>query len=530
MLQHIFLFTSSTSIFKNFNRPFAHVTSLGLFFLTVISFSADGFTGILHATESDERPITVGSKPFTENVILGEMLTQLVRSSQSEAVHQKELGGTRVLWNALLRGDIDVYAEYTGTITQELLAGQGMESDEEIAMAVAKHGLQMSKPIGFNNTYAIGMLESSAEALGIQTVSDLNQHPHLLFGFSNEFMDRGDGWPSLRDAYRMPHKKVRGLQHDLAYRGLENGSIDVMDLYSTDAEIQYYSLRTLHDNLNHFPTYNAVILYRDDLAERAPKSIASIRKLEGLISDQVMSGLNARAKIERVEETLVAAEFLRTALQTKTMVVESHVTDRLIQRTQEHLTLVLISLVAAILIAVPLGIISARAAQLGQVILSVTGAIQTIPSLALLVFMIPIFGINEPPAIAALFLYSLLPIVRNTYTGISDIPTTMRESAEALGLPSSVRLRKVELPLASRSILAGIKTSAVINVGFATIGAFIGAGGYGQPILTGLRLDDLGLIMEGAIPAAILALVIQWLFEFSERWLVPKGLRLKPVE
>ena len=159
-----------------------------------------------------------------------------------------------------------------------------------------------------------------------------------------------------------------------------------------------------------------------------------------------------------------------------------------------------------------------------------TGAIQTIPSLALLVFMIPIFGINAPPAIAALFLYSLLPIVRNTYTGISDIPTTMRESAEALGLPSSVRLRKVELPLASRSILAGIKTSAVINVGFATIGAFIGAGGYGQPILTGLRLDDLGLIMEGAIPAAILALVIQWLFEFSERWLVPKGLRLKPVE
>ena len=227
---------------------------------------------------------------------------------------------------------------------------------------------------------------------------------------------------------------------------------------------------------------------------------------------------------------LVAAEFLRTALQTETKVVESQLTDRLARRTQEHLTLVAISLVAAILIAVPLGIISARVAQLGQVILSVTGAIQTIPSLALLVFMIPIFGINEPPAIAALFLYSLLPIVRNTYTGLIDIPTTMRESAEALGLPSSVRLRKIELPLASRSILAGIKTSAVINVGFATIGAFIGAGGYGQPILTGLRLDDHGLIMEGAIPAAILALMIQWAFEFAERWLVPKGLRLQPVE
>ena len=156
-----------------------------------------------------------------------------------------------------------------------------------------------------------------------------------------------------------------------------------------------------------------------------------------------------------------------------------------------------------------------------------TGVIQTIPSLALLVFMIPLFGLGARPAIMALFLYSLLPIVRNTYTGLHDIPTGIRESAAALGLPSGATLRLVDLPMASRAILAGIKISAVINVGTATLGALIGAVCYGQPILTGIRLNDTGLILQGAVPAAVLALMVQGLFDLVERVLVPKGLRLK---
>ncbi|MGD2113086.1 MAG: ABC transporter permease, partial [Gammaproteobacteria bacterium] len=146
--------------------------------------------------------------------------------------------------------------------------------------------------------------------------------------------------------------------------------------------------------------------------------------------------------------------------------------------------------------------------------------------LALFVFMIPLLGIGGPPAIVALFLYSLLPIIRNTYAGLRDIPPAIIESAEALGLPARARLRLVELPLATRAILAGIKTAAVINVGTATLGALIGAGGYGQPILTGIRLDDTALILQGAIPAAVLALLVQGLFELVERRLLPRGLRL----
>ena len=131
------------------------------------------------------------------------------------------------------------------------------------------------------------------------------------------------------------------------------------------------------------------------------------------------------------------------------------------------------------------------------------------------------------PASAALFLYSLLPIVRNTHAGLTGIPLELRESAAALGLPGSVRLRRVELPMAMKSILAGIKTAAVINVGTATLAALIGAGGYGQPILTGIRLDNVGLILEGAVPAALLALLVQGMFEGIERWLTPRGLRIE---
>ena len=134
--------------------------------------------------------------------------------------------------------------------------------------------------------------------------------------------------------------------------------------------------------------------------------------------------------------------------------------------------------------------------------------------------MIPWLGIGAKPALVALFLYSLLPIVRNTATGLRDIPVSLRESAEALGLPARARLLRIELPMASRSILAGIKTAAVINVGTATIGALIGAGGFGQPILTGIRRDDLSMILfEGAIPAALLALAVQGAFDLAERWL-----------
>jgi osmoprotectant transport system permease protein len=370
------------------------------------------------------------------------------------------------------------------------------------------------------------MKAARARALGIHAISDLRGHPELRFGFTNEFIDRADGWPGLRARYALPQKDVRGLDHDLAYRGLDADTLDVTDLYSTDADIAYYHIQILDDDLHYFPVYDAVWLIRADLKARAPAAVSALARLEGKIDAGAMAGMNARAKIQRVPEARVAADFLSATLGLSVVSDEPGRAARILHRTEEHLALVTVSLGAALCVALPLGVLAARRARLGAVVLAATGVLQTIPSLALLVFMIPFLGIGGPPAVAALFLYSLLPIVRNTHAGLTGIPAPLRESAEALGLSPRSRLWHVELPLASPSILAGVKTSAVINVGTATLGAVIGAGGYGQPILTGIRLDNVGLILEGAVPAALLAVAVQALFGGAERWVVPRGLRL----
>ena len=470
--------------------------------------------------------VTVGSKAFTEGVVLGEIITRLAASTGAIVTHRDQLGGTRVVWNALLAGDIDIYAEYTGTIREEILAGMDGD-DAALRDELARRGVRMSAPLGFNNTYVIGMLDDVAEELAITDISDLRDHPLLRFGFSNEFMDRDDGWPGLRERYELPQRDVRGLDHDLAYRGLDGRSIDAIDLYSTDAEIRFYGIRPLRDDRRYFADYRAVLLSRADLAGRAPQVWAAVQFLEGAIQEREMVEMNARAKLDRVPEAQIAAEFLAARFQVATAVARDDMIVRLGRNLRGHLALVGVSLLAAIIIAVPLGIVAARFPKLGQGILAVVGIVQTIPSLALFVFMIPFLGIGAMPAIAALFLYSLLPIVANTHAGLISIPGPYRESAAAIGLPRRVRLRLIELPLASGSILAGIKTSAVINVGTATLAALIGAQGFGQPILTGIRLADNGLIMEGAVPAAILAVSAQGLFGLAERWLVPRGLRLE---
>jgi osmoprotectant transport system permease protein len=473
----------------------------------------------------EEAQLKVGSKKFTENVILGEVITQLARDQNANVSYVRELGGTRILWNALLKGEIDIYPEYTGTIIEEIFFDENIEQ-ENLERRLNKLNIGITKPLGFNNTYAIGMQREQAEKYGIKKISDLKNFPDMQFGFTNEFMDRNDGWPGLRNRYQLPQTDVKGLDHDLAYRGLEGSSIDVIDFYSTDAEIEYYNLKVLEDDLKYFTEYKCVILYRKELELLYPGFVNSMKELEGAISESQMIRMNSDVKIKGKSENRVAADFIESRFSIEANFEESKFIDRLWHNTKEHLFLVIISLTGAILISIPLGIAAYKKKKFGKVILGFTGVIQTIPSLALLVFMIPMLGIGSWPAISALFLYSLLPIVRNTFTGLEEIPTSINESAIVLGLSPLAILKKIELPLASRSILAGIKTSAVINVGTATLGALIGAGGYGQPILTGIRLDNVSLILEGAIPAALLALLVQWLFDLSERLIVPKGLRI----
>ncbi len=489
----------------------------------VVAIVVWNLAGMIDA--QDAPVVRIGSKASIENIVLGEILAHLAREGGTPAEHNSSLGGTQIVYQALLKGDIDIYPEYTGTLIAEVLQSEKIRSEDELQAALARHELAISRPLGFNNTYALGLREERAAELKIEKVSDLAraEHGELKLAFSDEFIRRGDGWPGLANAYKLSHRP-KTMDHNLAYRGIVSKQIDVTDLYSTDAEVKYYKLRVLEDDRGYFPEYNCVLLYRRDLTTRAPQVLQSLLRLEGQIDNATMSEINAQVKIDQMPETKAAAEFLANKMQLNISMPRQP--SVFLTTTRDHLFLVGLSLAAAILVALPLGIWSYKWPKLGHVILGVVGIIQTLPSMAVLVFMIPLLGIGAWPAITALFLYSLLPIVRGTVTGLREIPGNLKESAIVLGLPPRARLWLVELPMASRSILAGIKTAAVINVGTATIGALIGAGGYGEPILAGLRLNNVPLILQGAVPAALLALLVQAGFEAMELFLVPRGLRM----
>ena len=469
-------------------------------------------------------PILVGSKKFTESYVLAEIAKSAMENAGIATEHRQGMGGTIILWEALRTGQIGFYPEYTGTIAEEILKTLPSTPPTAIRAQLEKSGVGMTGELGFNNTYALVMQRSVADRLQIRKISDLRNHPDLKFGFTHEFLNRRDGWPPLADKYLLQTQNVSGIDHGIGYAALRNGSIQVKDAYSTNAKIGENDLVVLEDDLQFFPQYKAVFLYRLTLP---PNAIGVLRSLEGTLDENRMIRLNAEA--ERTKNYSRAAQlYFQTADESQPGRTGESLTDKLIRWTSRHLQLAGISLLLSVIVGIPLGIAASRGGPIGHGILAVTGVVQTIPSLALLALLVPVpfFGISPRTAIAALFLYGLLPIVRNTATGLQDIAQPVRESAIALGLEPSARLWKIYLPIASRTILGGIKTSAVINIGTATLAALIGAGGLGEPILSGLNLNDHATILQGAIPAAFLALLVQWSFDLVDRILIPKGLRL----
>jgi len=493
--------------------------------------------------------LNVGSKRFTESYILGEILKQSAQAAgETSAAHSQGLGNTAIVLNALTTGSIDVYPEYTGTIAREILKLDQVPPLAELNTRLAPMGLAVAVPLGFNNTYALAMRGDDARAKGIARLSDLKAHPELRLGLSQEFIGRADGWPGLKRAYDLPFATPRGLDHGLAYEAIAERQVDAIDIYSTDAKIDKYSLTVLDDDRRYFPRYDAVLLYRADLPQRLPRTWDVLKHLEGSIDDAAMRRMNAAAELDHKDFATVAASFLAqrsgvsaAASQSvpagSTSASAAPASDLwhkifgpdFARLTSEHLTLVFLSLAASIALGIPLGILAAKRPATETAILGVSGVVQTIPSLALLAVLIPLTGrIGAVPAFIALSLYALLPIVRNTHTALTQITRGMKDAALSLGMRAGTILHKIELPLAAPTIMAGIKTSAVINVGTATIAAFIGAGGYGERIVTGLALNDHGMLLAGALPAAALALLIEGGFRVAERWLIPAGLRRLP--
>jgi osmoprotectant transport system permease protein len=456
--------------------------------------------------------LKVGSKRFTESYILGEILART-----APAQHKPGLGNTGIVFAALKAGAIDGYPEYTGTIAKEILRLPGEPGIVALNRALASQGLAVGVPLGFNNGYGLAMREDRAEKYGVRTLSDLARQPRLKLGLSQEFIGREDGWPGLKAAYRLPFSPV-GLDHGLAYEALAAGDIDAMDIYTTDAKILGYRMRVLEDDRRYFPRYEAVLLYRLDAPARFPKEFEALRQLEGRIDEGAMIRMNAAAELEGKSFSQAAALFFGEEGGKRRTFLAVLFGPDFWRLTGEHLLLVFVSLAAGVAAGVPLGIVAAKWPRAAQPVLAAVGVIQTIPALALLAFLIAVIGtIGVVPALIALFLYALLPIVRNTHTGIAQGARGPVQAGMALGLTPGQILLRIELPLATPSILAGVKTSAVINVGTATIAAFIGAGGYGERIAAGLALNDNAMLLAGAVPAALLALAVQGIFELVER-------------
>lgn len=482
------------------------------------------------AVADDARTLRVGSKRFTESYVLGEILAESARRAGVVAEHRAGLGNTAIVHAALASGAVDVYPEYTGTIAREILKLDAGVPLEALNARLAPLGLAASVPLGFNNTYAIGVRAAVADELRLRTISDLVRAPDLRFGLSQEFLARADGWPGVRDAYRLPQTNPRGLDHGLAYEALGAGRIDAMDVYSTDAKIRRHAVRVLEDDRRWFPRYDAVLLYRADVPARFPAAWARIAALEGRIDAERMIALNAGVELDARPYAEVARAFVdeQASGQRATSAPAASMTGRgsvwsaivapdLVRLTLEHLALAFASLAIAMVAGIPLGIFASRHRAIGEGVLALVGVIQTIPALALLALLIAGMGmIGFWPALVALALYALLPIVRNTHTAISGLAGGLRQAALALGLRPLQRLRYIELPLAWPTILAGIKTAAVINVGTATIAAFVGAGGLGDRIVQGLAVNDTRLLVAGAVPAAVLALLVQWAFDLVE--------------
>jgi osmoprotectant transport system permease protein len=470
------------------------------------------FTATLAAAQDRLR---IGSKRFTESYILAQVLAQTAQPHAPVEV-QQGLGNTAIVFAALRAGSIDVYPEYTGTIDQEILKNTRTSTLEQMREQLAPLGLGVDVRLGFNDGYALAMRADTAQRLGIRQLSDLARHPGLRLGLSNEFIGRADGWKGLAQRYALPQQPT-GLDHGLAYDAVAGAQVDVIDIYTTDAKIDHLGLRVLDDDLGYFPRYDALLLYRLDVPQRFAQAWAALQRLSGSIGEKAMIAMNARAELQGAAFDVIAREHLAGGAPGTAGAAGFGAKlfgPDLLRLTLQHLGLVLASVGLAVVLGVPLAVWVTPHAPWRAGVLGASGLLQTVPSLAMLAVLISWLGrIGTVPALLALTLYALLPIMRNTCTGLTEVPEGLRLAARALGLSAGQSLYLVELPLALPTLIAGVRTATTIAVGTATIAAFIGAGGYGERIVTGLALNDHQLLLAGALPAAALALLFEAAFE-----------------
>jgi osmoprotectant transport system permease protein len=505
------------------------------------------WAAIPQSSAPNDRAVVVASKPFGESYLIAELFAQVMESRGIKVDRRPGLGATEIAFGALRTNAIDVYPEYTGTgllailhdsLDNALRADPRRAYQHVVRRFAAEYGVRWLPPLGFQNGYAIAVRKETATKLQLHTLSDLARaSPELVAGFTSDFIGRPDGLAGLSGVYGMRFRSVRPLAPAVKYVALAESAVDVIDGYSTDGLLAKYDLVTLVDDRGFFPPYEAAALVSPRLARERPDAIAALDLLSGRLNETDMRTWNRRIEVDGEEIGHVAASVLDTLGITSTDTAAATRSagaprtgflaflwgrrGETLTLTARHLQLVIVALLAAVLVAVPLGLILERLRRGAEWVVAGLGVLQTIPSIALLAFMIPLFGVGVWPALVALWLYALYPIARNTYTGVRSADPEAVDACEAMGATPWQRLVWVRLPLAAPIVVAGVRTAAVITVGAATLAAFIGAGGLGEPIVTGLALADSRLILSGALPAAMLALGVDAVLAAVERVVRP---------
>ncbi len=480
------------------------------------SLVISSFVLLLFSACNQKDTIVIGSKRFTENYLLAEIFALYLEEKGYKVERRFGMGGTMIAYSALQTGEIDLYPEYTGTVSEAVLKIK--ESDREtLNQNLKPQGVEMLQPLGFDNSYSLIMRKTQADRLGIKKISDLKNYPELKGGMSFEFQERQDGWADLKKVYEL-NQKVKGIEVPLTYEALKNNKIDFAEAYSTEPLILKYQFVVLKDDKNFFPIYEAVPLVAINLDEKIKQDL---NQLSFKISQDEMIEMNSKVvngmSLSRVSQDFLFNKGLIKSIKTKTQSNEI-AWNKLLYRTYIHLLLTGIAVILASVFAIPFAALFSTQPRATGIIMNITGILQTIPSIALLTMMIPFFGIGFKPALVGLFIYSLLPILRNTQSALANIDPRLITSARGIGLYPSEIFFSVKLPLAFPAIIAGIRTATTLNIGTATLAAFIGAGGLGEPIVTGLALNDTSLVLQGAVPAALLALLMDGFFALIEKY------------
>ena len=495
---------------------------------------------------SKEKKVIIGSKIFTENILLSEILSILLEENYGfKVIRQFNLGGTKLVFDSLRNAEIDIYPEYTGTGYTMLLKLSGETNPRKTYKIVKKQFLKKfqlvwSLPLGFENTYALTVRKSDPRFKKINSIEGLKGQTHLFkIGMDHEFMERKDGFQNFVKKYSLEFEKnyLKTMDQGLMYSALKNKKVDMVMAYSTDGRIKSFNLKALKDNRKFFPSYEVAYLTRSAILQQFPQLKKAFKELEGNITEKEIISLNNQVDQLKYETYQVARNFLIK----KNLLIDDlqdlkndSVIDYYISKREyffkifyEHILLICVSLFLALLVAIPIGILANYNSKVEKLVFITVNTLQTIPSLALLAIFIPFLGIGFLPAIVTLFIYSLLPIIRNTFEGIKNIDRSFIEAGAGVGLNTIQILRFIQIPLALPVILAGVRTSAVIVVGTATLAAFIGAGGLGDPIFRGIATLNSKLIFLGAVPACLLAIILDRTLTLLEKVMVSKGLKLE---